>query len=204
MRFPYPTSAAQRQRRPARGALDHHHRDLRAAARIAAAVTAGPAVNGCSLDAASGQDAGLPVTQAERRSLAAQGRRDARFAEVVRLLGQGLTIRGIARALGVGRKMVRRWLRAGHAPTWRHADRGLSILDPFRAYLERRWAAGCRNGTGAVEIRERGFPGQSGIVRAWATQRRRQDPPAAPDNMAGQPAAPRPPNRPRRAGRFAC
>jgi hypothetical protein len=24
---------------------------------------------------------------------------------------------------------VRRWLRAGHAPTWRHADHGRSILD---------------------------------------------------------------------------
>jgi len=82
----------------------------------------------------------------------------------VRLREQGMTIRGIARALGVGRKTVRRWLRAGHAPTWRHADR--SILDPFRDYLEMRWAAGCRNGTGLWrEIRERGFTGQSGIVR---------------------------------------
>ena len=43
---------------------------------------------------------------------------------------------------------------------WRHADRGRSILDPFRDYLEMRWAAGYRNGTGLWrEIRERGFSG---------------------------------------------
>jgi hypothetical protein len=52
----------------------------------------------------------------------------------VRLRDQGMTIRGIARALGIGRKTVRRWLRMlrlGGMPTaassipaattWRHA-----------------------------------------------------------------------------------
>src|SRR4051794_17173272 len=88
-----------------------------------------------------------------------------------------MTLRGIAQALGIGRRPVRRWLRAGHAPTWRHADR--SSLDPFRDYLEARWAAGYRNGTGLWrEIRDRGFAGQSGVVRQWAARRRRQDPSA--------------------------
>jgi DNA-directed RNA polymerase specialized sigma24 family protein len=97
--------------------LDHHHRHLDEAAQIAAAVTAEPAVNDNTLDAASthdaasAQDTGLPVTKAEQRSLDAQQRRDARFEEAVRLREQGMTIRGIARALGVGRKTVRRWLR---------------------------------------------------------------------------------------------
>jgi transposase len=108
-----------------------------------------------------------------------------------------MTIRGIARALGIGRKTVRRWLRAGHAPTWRHADR--SILDPFRDYLEMRWAAGYRNGTGLWrEIRERGFSGQSGIVRQWATRQRRQDPPAG----LMRPAKPPKPPAPRKAARL--
>jgi transposase len=177
-----------------RGVLDHHHRHLDEAAQIAAAVTAEPAVTDNTLDAASGQDTGLPVTKAEQRSLDAQQRRDARFEEAVRLRDQGMTLRGIARALGVGRKTVRRWLRAGHAPTWRHADRGRSILDPFRDHLEMRWAAGYRNGTGLWrEIHERGFTGQSGIVRQWATRRRRQAadqaPPAKPPKA--QPPTPR-------------
>ena len=109
-----------------------------------------------------------------------------------------MTIRGVARVLGVGRKTVRRWLRAGHAPTWRHADRGRSILDSFSQYLEARWTAGYRNGTGLWrEIHERGFTGQSGVVRQWAARRRRQDPAA--DRMT--PAKAQPPT-PRKAARL--
>jgi transposase len=142
---------------------------------------------------------------AERRSRAAQDRRDARFAEVARLRGQGLSLKAIARTLGMGRKTVRRWLRAGQAPTWHHADRGTSILDPYQAYLEERWQAGCHNAAALWrDLKAQGFPGQSGIVRAWATRRRRQDPPAAPANMAGQPAASKAaePPTPRRAVRL--
>ena len=105
----------------------------------------------------------------------------------------------------MGRKTVRRWLRAGQAPTWRHADRGTSILDPYRAYLEERWQAGCHNAAALWrDLKAQGFPGQPGIVRAWATRRRRQDPPAAPANMAGRPAASKAaePPTPRRAVRL--
>src|SRR3954468_19123706 len=183
-----------------RGVLDHHHRHLDEAAQIAAAsLTDEPAADDNTLDAAGGQDTGLPVTQAEQRSLDAQQRRDARFEEAVRLRDQGMTLRGIARALGIGRKTVRRWLRAGHAPTWRHADR--SLLDPFRDYLEMRWAAGCRNGTGLWrEIRERGFTGQSGIVRQWATRQRHQNSPAGLMPLARPPKV-QPPT-PRKAARL--
>ncbi|WP_147041172.1 ISL3 family transposase, partial [Skermanella aerolata] len=161
-----------------RGLLDHHHRDLTEAARIAA-VTVEPAANDNAPGATGDRDVEPPVTKAERRSLNARHQREARFKEAVRLRAQGMTMRGIAQALGIGRRTVRRWLQAGHAPTWRHADRGRSSLDPFRDYLEARWAAGYRNGTGLWrEIRERGFAGQSGIVRQWAARRRRQDPSA--------------------------
>jgi transposase len=179
-----------------RTVLDQHHRDLRAAARIAAQspVSDEPAV----------PEPGV-LPEAERRSRAAQERRDARFAEVARLRGQGLSLKAIARTLGMGRKTVRRWLRAGQAPTWRHADRGTSILDPYQAYLEERWQAGCHNAAALWrDLKAQGFPGQPGIVRAWATRRRRQDSPAAPANMAGQPAASKAaePPTPRRAVRL--
>ena len=60
-----------------------------------------------------------------------------------------------------------------------------------------RWAAGYRNGTRLWrEIRERGFTGQSGIVRQWATRQRRQDPDQAP------PANPPKPPTPRKAARM--
>jgi transposase len=184
-----------------RGVLDHHHRHLDEAAQIAAAVTAEPVANDNAPESEGGQGAEPPRTKAERRSRDARQRREARFEEAVRLREQGMTIRGIARALGLGRKTVRRWLRAGHAPTWRHADRGRSILDPFSDYLETRWAAGCRNGTGLWrEIREHGFTGQSGIVRQWAARRRRQDP-AADQAPPAKPPKAQPPT-PRKAARL--
>ena len=161
-----------------RGVLDHHHRDLTEAARIAV-VTVELAANDNAPGATGDREVEPPITKAERRSLNARHQREARFDEAVRLRAQGMTLRGIAHALGIGRRTVRRWLRAGHAPTWRHADRGRSSLDPFRNYLEARWAEGYRNGTGLWrEIRERGFAGQSGIVRQWAARQRRQDPSA--------------------------
>src|SRR4051812_50146772 len=85
-------------------------------------------------------EAERPMRAAERRSRAAQDRRDARFAEVARLRGQGLSLKAIARAVGLGRKTVRRWVRGGPAPTRRPAHPGARILDPDPAYLAGRWA----------------------------------------------------------------
>lgn len=112
----------------------------------------------------------------------------------------------MARTLGVERKTVRRWLRAGHAPTWRHADRAASILDPHRAYLEDRWQAGFRNAAALWrELQERGFAGQPSTVRAWGTRRRKQDPTGEPGGPCGPSAPvlkmPEPPT-PRRAARL--
>jgi transposase len=124
-----------------RTVLDQHHRDLRAAARAAQppepSVPDAPAIP----EPAASPEPERPMRAAERQSRAAQERRAARFAEVARLRGQGLSLKAIARTLGLGRKTVRRWLRAGQAPTWRHADRGTSILDSYQAYLEERWQA---------------------------------------------------------------
>jgi len=126
------------------GILEHHHRDLRAAARTAGAPSEPPA----ELIEAPPPVAPEPERQLrspERRAWAAHERRDTDYAEAIRLREQILSARAVARSLGVGRKTVRRWLRAGHAPTWRHADRGTGILDPYHSYLEERWQAGCRN-----------------------------------------------------------
>jgi hypothetical protein len=124
--------------------------------------------NDNNADAAAGP--GLPSPKkAERRSQEARDRRQARFEEVVRLRAQGMPIKAIARTLGIERKTIRCWLRAGRAPTWLHADRVRSILDPFRDYLEARWDAGYRNGAGLWrEIRDRGFTGQDSVVKQWA------------------------------------
>jgi transposase len=189
-----------------RGVLEQHHRDLREAAR-----TAAPPLDPSTpedtkvLEPAASPEPEPRLRASERRSRAAQACRDARFAEAVRLREQGFSLRAVARTLGVERKTARRWLRAGHAPTWRHADGGTSILDPHRAWLEERWQAGCRN-TAALwrELKGRGFPGQYSTVRAWGTRRRRQDPAAEPagTSRTSRPVkAPEPPT-PRRAARL--
>jgi transposase len=161
-----------------RDLLHHYHRDLREAAQAVGTPT-GELV----LETAAQTDStalcdtaprSWPMTMAQRHSLDAQQRRDARFKEAVRLREQGLSITATARAVGVERKTLRRWLRAGHAPTWRHADRGRSLLDPFRSFLERRWTEGCHSASALWrELREQGLIGQVQVVRQWAAQHRR-------------------------------
>ncbi len=183
--------------------LERHHRDLREAAR-SARPPSGPAPS----EEPTAPAAPAPerrLSTSERRSLAAQEHRDARFAEAARLREQGMSIRAVARSLGVERKTMGRWLRAGRAPTWRHYDRGTSILDPHRAYLEERWQAGCHNAAALWrELKDRGFAGQYTVVRNWGTQRRRQDPPAKAKRSPRKPLpdkAPEPPT-PRKAVRL--
>ncbi len=86
--------------------------------------------------------------------------------------GEGVPIRRIARRLGMARNAVRRWLRAGAAPVYRRAP-GSSALDRHRAYVERRWAEGCRNSAQLWrELRDRGVAGGYDIVRRGAIRRR--------------------------------
>lgn len=189
-----------------RDLLDHHHRDLRQAAQAATAVELSRPPAGEAPVAPMGEpEAPAPaLTKAQARSLASLQRREARFAEAVRLRERGLSISAVARALGVERKTVRRWLHAGHAPTWRHAERGRSLLDPFRDHLEARWSQGCRNASALWrELRDLGFPGQLTVVRQWATRRRRDEPPAGAKGAA-KPTPPKtlPPPTPRKAARL--
>jgi transposase len=173
-----------------RGLLDQHHRELREAARAGAQPPGPPAAAETHVpEPTLPSEAERPMRSTERRSRAAQERRDARFAEAARLREQGLSLKAIARTIGVERRTVRRWLRAGHAPTWRHADRGTSILDPHGPYLEERWQAGCRNAAALWrDLKGRGFPGQYTVVRDWAMHRRRQDPLADPKGAPRKPA----------------
>jgi transposase len=186
--------------------LDQHHRDLREAARTIASPSEIPVPTGAHMrETPVPTEPEQPLRAAERRSRDRQNRRDARFAEAARLRQQGLSLKVIARTIGADRKTVRRWLRAGHAPTWHHAERGASILDPYQAYLTERWQAGCRNAAALWrDLKTLGFAGQYSVVREWATRHRRDDPPAEPKGALRRLAAvktPEPPT-PRRAARL--
>jgi transposase len=113
-----------------------------------------------------------PPSRAEQASQASLLRRQARYEEVARLHGEGMSLRRIAGLLGAERKTVRSWLRLGHAPLWRKPKR-IGGLDPHMPFLEQRWAEGCHNAAQLWrELVVRGFSGRPTTVRAWATGRR--------------------------------
>lgn len=60
-----------------------------------------------------------------------QKQRQARFEEVRRQHGEGASLRGIARALGLHYRTVERYVRSDACPDWRLGRRGPSRLDRF-------------------------------------------------------------------------
>jgi transposase len=139
-------------------AVRRRRADVQVAARPAATAQAPPA------------EQAPPVTSAERRHWERWRRGSEAHGEVIRLHGEGVPIKAIVRRLGIGRNTVRRWLR-GTAPEPYRPRR--SMLEPYRATLERRWAEGCHNGAQLWrELRAAGFRGGLRVVTEWATRQR--------------------------------
>jgi transposase len=141
--------------------LDRHHDALRAADLATAATNAPPP------DPPPPSPA--PVRSPTRAECAKQhrcARREARDREIRALAAQGHGVRAIARTLGVGRRTVRRTLRAAPGPRVSSYTPRLSSLTPYEAYLRERWDAGCQN-TAQLwrELRAQGFPGSPSTVR---------------------------------------
>ena len=151
----------------------HHHVIQRTAGQIDDARTV-PAA-----DAPAAAPVGSRMTAARRRSQDAHARRHSRYEEAVRLRTMGTSISAIAASLGVERKTIRRWLRAGRAPLWSTPPRA-SILAPYQAHLDQRWTEGCRNASLLWrEVVALGFRGRPGVVLRWAETRRDKTPPTS-------------------------
>jgi transposase len=102
----------------------------------------------------------------------AHGRRRDRCEMALRLHGEGLPIREIARRIGASRNAVRRWPRTGWFMPCRRAP-GPSRLDRHLPFVETRWQDGERSV--AVLHRElcaQGFTRGYDIVRRWAARHR--------------------------------
>jgi len=133
-------------------------------------------IDGLRTDAQNAQSQSPRPTAAEIRRREAYARRQARYEEAAQLRARGLPLSRIADRLGTERKVIRRWLRLGHAPLWSKPSR-YTILDAHREYLEQRWTEGCRNAAQLWrELVERGFRGRPTTVRAWAGRRRKAEP----------------------------
>jgi transposase len=127
---------------------------------------------------------------------ARRARRVARYQEVRALHAQGVSKRHIARQLRMSRTTVIRYLRTTAFPE-RAQSRRVSVLDPYVAYLDKRWEAGCHNGMQLWrEIQALGFPGTRRMVSNWVVLRRELWR-ARPSADGRQPALPKPPVGPR-------
>ncbi len=113
---------------------------------------------------------GRKPTRAERDKRERRARRKARYDEVLALSRQGQSQREIARATGLARPTVRRFLRAGAFPeraAGAHRYRP-SVVDPHEPYLRSRWDGGCQNAAQLYrELCGRGFTGSEPSVRYY-------------------------------------
>jgi transposase len=104
--------------------------------------------------------------RAEREQQERRDHRHARYEEIMRLHGEGVGIRAIARELGVARHTVQRFVRAEGFPERTPRLPRPGILTPYEPYLRERWSAGCQNAQQLWrEIREQGFAGSRSQVR---------------------------------------
>jgi transposase len=103
-----------------------------------------------------------------------------RHAEVHQLRAQGMTLKQAAAATGLGAGRTSRYWKAP-SPVPLLAARATSALDPFKLYLDQRWAQG-QHSIAALhaEITARGYPGSRTTTYAYASTLRLAAPPAAP------------------------
>jgi transposase len=113
-------------------------------------------------------------TRAMTRSQAARQRRLERYDQIVALYRQGMSQQAISKSLHMGRKTIRRFLRADQFPERAKPRRSPPQANEFRDYLEQRWREGCHNATTLWrEIQGQGYSGcRNGVaklVSGWRT-----------------------------------
>jgi transposase len=122
-----------------------------------------------------------PSSAVFAQSQLSRRKRLARFEQVRALHQQGLSMRTIARELGMSRAVVSTFIQAETFPEQATRPRKgvMSKLDPFVPFLLERWQQGEYNGAHLYqEIRERGFTGSYSLVRPLLADLRRMHPPA--------------------------
>jgi len=140
------------------GVLAPHHRLMAETASAVATVPRAP----LTIDPIPPRKSRIECSRQKRRE-----RRKVRYESVMELVRKGLSQAEISRVLGVDRRTVRRWIRAGDFPERKQFFRASSV-DEYRRYLNQRWEEGCHNASQLWrEMLERGFTGRDSIVRNW-------------------------------------
>lgn len=110
------------------------------------------------------------VAKAERAARRSADRTRDRHQEIHALIAKGLTLRAIARELGLARNTVRKFARAGTAEELSEGkwQGRASILDDYKPYLHQRCQEGCTSATKLFEeIKTAGFRGGYSVVRDY-------------------------------------
>ena len=124
----------------------------------------------------------VKLNRHQQQSQQRRERRKARFEAVRDAHQRGLTQRAIAKEFGLSRKTVRRFLRANEFPE-QSPRRRRTGLEPYRQYLEKRWAEGCHNASRLCrELREKGYEGQRSRVKEFLQPWRSQTPKSTSSN----------------------
>jgi len=110
---------------------------------------------------------GMPWPRRDRAASRERTRSEMRdrYESIQELSRRGMSKSAIARALGVHRHTVQKYMALETAPQRRHRTRGRSILATHEAYILERWRQGCRNAMQLWgEVTARGYRGGYGSV----------------------------------------
>ena len=100
--------------------------------------------------------------------------------ELYELKGEGRSLRGIARDLGIWRNSVRKYLRSAEVPRAKPRPRRPSKLDGYTEYIDGRLSEGLENCVVLLrELRARGYTGGYTILKDYVQPRRRRRQPVA-------------------------
>lgn len=115
-----------------------------------------------------------PSSQVKEPSSACLARQQ-QYRELLALSEQGLDPEQIASLVGLSQRSVYRWLTQANAPSWQHHARSSSVIDPYQAYLLKRWQEGCRKGSVLCrELKAQGYHGSERAVYRYLTFLKRQ------------------------------
>ncbi len=132
-----------------------------------------------SVTTTAGTAPGLDPSKLNRHQQQSQQRRElrkARFEAVRAAHDRGLTQRAIGREFGLTRKTVQRFLQATEFPE-QAPRRRRTGLEPYREYLEKRWAEGCNNASLLWrELQKQGYSGQLSRVKEYLQPWRSPEP----------------------------
>ena len=118
----------------------------------------------------------------------------ARYTQVIELFRRGLRVSEIAQRMSLDRKTVHKWIRSDGFPELASRPSRARQLNPFVAYLRRRWEEGCHNAAQLWrEIKIQGYAGCVSVVRDYLTRWRSRLP--AEQRRTSGPQATRPPSQ---------